>query len=788
MAHDPDGYLRISAGRAHPIRDTLAPGSELGLLFIDLAGDDVEPQYVSRAIQNSPLARVRFMLFRWPQLGAFAPDSPERNDNDESVRNWLASVSSHASLALFAARHIGVVRFNVGEPPTVFWHDSSPPDELTERNLLDRALRVEFRALLDWGHGVWRPKNYHYALPSGTHSDVFIKLSDAFRTPQDVRVMATWLVDRLSDEMTIIADTADLIPLTIYLTNLARDRGWRTIDSEVLDEYPRTRADLAIALRAGRKSTKALLLLSVNASGTYRDIMCDTARTTYRSATEWSMVVLVDKTLPAERTGFHAGDSEEITTWYGLELPPRESPHYPTDCILCADADRAQVVMIDPRTFEAVALPGANLMMPDTSAARGTRNFWTACSEAGCVEVLSRPAESPSTAAREKDGLMNLKVEVRKLWQSGGFLSALAAQLRTLPTDKADLQQSDCIVVSAFDHALPQFAAAVRLIQNHFEIEHSIPIIEVGQLGGPLDQLGQYRTPLILSAGSVTGWNLRQLLISVQESWETNPTPGNPSCLVVHARPATLRQWENVSSSFEGRMVTVWKSLIPETSPLREEADLLAEVAPDSLTPAAAQYLDDRLKICNPPSSLDWDTRVTLIDGGDPDPRAVLWGLGSDSEQRVRNESLYGTRVDAITAYAAVGSAMQSSRQQSERTDPRLPMFDFDSIARSYYDGIIVANILRWARPSETWWGTADRDQRGSITALVKRTTMLSDQTVLFPELLLAAAQGKIPRVAVQDMANHIATMAADWPEEINRGPIELGFALLDTQLINRPG
>jgi hypothetical protein len=48
----------------------------------------------------------------------------------------------------------------------------------------------------------------------------------------------------------------------------------------------------------------------------------------------------------------------------------------------------------------------------------------TACSESARVEVLSPPAESPSIAAREKDGRMNLKVEVRRLWESETFLTA----------------------------------------------------------------------------------------------------------------------------------------------------------------------------------------------------------------------------------------------------------------------------------------------------------------------------------------------------------------------------
>lgn len=120
-----------------------------------------------------------------------------------------------------------------------------------------------------------------------------------------------------------------------------------------------------------------------NASGTYRDVMCDTACAVFQGATDWSVVVLVDKTLPPQRTGYAPGEHADITTWYGLALPPSNSPHNPNECTLCSDPARAQVVMIDPRTFEAVALPGGHLIMPDVPAARASQLLWIACSQAG---------------------------------------------------------------------------------------------------------------------------------------------------------------------------------------------------------------------------------------------------------------------------------------------------------------------------------------------------------------------------------------------------------------------
>ncbi|WP_155943376.1 hypothetical protein [Mycobacterium sp. UM_WGJ] len=721
------------------------------------------------------------MLFRWPALGPTPSGNADNNTELDVISAWLAAMANHEVLKLFNPQHLGVIRFNIGAKPQAIWHGGTAPEETLERHLLDRALRVEFRALLDWGHGIWRPQKYHYVLPSGTHSDVFVKIFDAFRTTQDVHALASWMVDRLRDDLTIIADTADLIPLVVHLQAIARSRGWQSIKTEVLDEYPRTRADLFNAIRAGRKSANALILFSVNASGTYRDTMHDIATSTFRSATEWSMVVLVDKTSTPEATGYYAKDSEEITTWLGLAIPPKPSPHNPTECKLCVDPDRSQVVMIDPRTFEAVALPGANLIMPDTASAKASRLFWTACSDAGSIEFLSYPADSPSLAAREKEGVMDLKINTRGLWASDGFIRALVSRLKILDRDSAAkaMRLCDGIVVSAYDFETPNFDRVLEILRKYLDLQ-TIPVIALRALGSPHPQLADLRQPLIFSAGSVTGWNIRQLLCSVQESWQNESRAGSPHCLVVHARPTTFRQWQNLASSFERRIFSVWTSYVPERSPLSEEATLLSRSTTSVEAVDAQEFLMKRLVLCKP--TVDWPTRMELAVSGEPDPRALLWGLTGRHDERVRNESLYGTRVDAITAYAAIGSAMQSARQLSERSDPRWPMFDFDSISRSYFDGIIVASTLRWAKPGEAWWGANARDQRTSVTSLVKRTQNFHDQVVLFPELLLAAAQGKIPSAATQEMTDLIDTMTTDWPAGTDPGPINLGKELVRIQ------
>ncbi|WP_178357738.1 hypothetical protein [Mycolicibacterium hippocampi] len=185
----------------------------------------------------------------------------------------------------------------------------------------------------------------------------------------------------------------------------------------------------------------------------------------------------------------------------------------------------------------------------------------------------------------------------------------------------------------------------------------------------------------------------------------------------------------------------------------------------------------------------NWDERVAAFNSNDgsPDPYSILWGMSPrGGAGNVRTQSNFGYEVDAVTAYAAMGAAMQSARLKTDREDPRLGVFEFPAIAWSYYDGVVLACILRWCGPQEAWWGRSGRQAANVMSELIARTADASDQQVLFPELLLAASQGKIPWQAVEVLVSEAATAAAQWPES-RRGPVELGTALWRAASIQGP-
>lgn len=185
----------------------------------------------------------------------------------------------------------------------------------------------------------------------------------------------------------------------------------------------------------------------------------------------------------------------------------------------------------------------------------------------------------------------------------------------------------------------------------------------------------------------------------------------------------------------------------------------------------------------------DWSPRF-ITDSG-PHPEHVLWGMSRHAvhQLEVRGRSLYGKDLDCLSAYSAIGAVVHHTRLSARpKAAPRWVMFDFGRIVRSYFDAVITCSILRWLRPGELWWGS-DGDSPGSVRDSVaylldQATDDVSEQVLLVPGLLLAAAQGKVPRFAHDVVRERAGAISGEWPSDERydaaRGAVEVGLALLD--------
>jgi hypothetical protein len=100
---------------------------------------------------------------------------------------------------------------------------------------------------------------------------------------------------------------------------------------------------------------------------------------------------------------------------------------------------------------------------------------------------------------------------------------------------------------------------------------------------------------------------------------------------------------------------------------------------------------------------------------------------------------------------------------------------------------VITCSAIRWLQPGELWWGAANDDAdsvRDSVAYLLDQAIDgIEEQVLLVPELLLAAAQGKVPTGAHDVVLERAELLSAAWPHEPEfseaRGAVEVGMKLL---------
>lgn len=750
-----DCYLRIQTEQTQYTREYVPnyPSNE-GLLFVDIDGPtDIEG--VAGAIQYAAIPSAGYVLFRWPA------------DNSENKSLWLQQVVEKRILELSGATHVGIIDFRLGNHPSITWHREP---SISNSEILIRSLRAEFRALLEWGHAIWRPTSYHYELPSGDHTDSFIRVADMFRNVRDVEVTATWFYDKLFDQIAVVTESASLIPLVIEIRRVMTMNNLTIAGTITLDEYPRTKFELRQSIENLGVRSGTLAIMSVNASGRYRDMILDTLEA---SQYEADLVTMVDKSAKAAECSVEPSSLGKSNVrsyrWLGLTDRRRVAP-IETGCRHCDESATAQVVKIDPRSFQAMALPGQNLVMPDKNAAMDMAKFFTVCDSLDAIEYNSRSA-APN---RQKGGAtMPIKFDLGKLVGDAQFRKLALERLRSQRDqvekaiqDSANFERSialtehekclvenyDCIIASSRDFSQDGFPELLQDVAGLFNISVNPIIVDV-QLNDTslVDQTKVPGRPLLVSLGSVSGWTLRQMIVAVVDNWIAQDVPGGKiSAIVIHSTSRTAREFQNTAQSFSGRLHAVWNMYLPNRWPLKDEVEYLSD------------YSESAVLTSSPPLASLISRRVD-VSTNKIGTRSIFLG---PSEIRVRDESLYGRNLASLATLAAVGAAIQSARQRAINTDPRWPSFDFVSISRSYYDGLLVAAMLRWCKPGEVYWGGTPDEERKHIDEMMSRTTADADERVLYPELLLAALQGKIPRKCVSAIAVEAMSRSHGWPDQ----------------------
>lgn len=748
MSVSRDAYVSFRGSRRRDFGEVADPEP---VILVDLESDDVE---LLRSLPPSLLGQ---------HDGTLLLRLADPTQGDESTLDRLKNLLERWPQRL----RVALLCHPIGQPARIEVLTGQALDSDQQGAILRRARAVELEALLEFGQAIWRPAGYHYRLITGEHAAAYIKLGDAIRGPRDAVVLAAWLHHRVRSGVGLVLDTGTLTPVAQALELAAIGAGVRLGPVVTLDNYPRTSVDIDYVLdRASGDVGRIIIALSISSSGSLLERVLGALDRKGASLVEAAVEVLVAKGPLPDR-------GDQVVAWTPLPGQPPLVPRGSRDrvgCKLCRQPGKAYVVPINPFTFDALLPTQLRPVVPDIQDPAENRGLWEAAEQTGALSV-ERAAHTALRRYRSDKVPMGIVLQAERLVPSPTFQTALAGKIRQCLETEEMPGDSDLVLVPAHEHDYESFAELWEglrpLIAPSVELPEPYPID--GEFSEALiERVRAASRILVFALGTVSGASIQRALVGVQHA-RTNDPPGQTfelHAFVVHARPATAREWESIRNSYGRRghrpqLRYGWKSILPDRSPLREEGALLRRLDPETFDADTQAFLSRRLELC----------RGSYEGGG----ATVLWGATPDTH--LTPNAIYGDRLGGVSTYVAVGSAMAAAIFAPGASIPELRVFEIPAIARSYYDPLILGSILRWMRPHEAFWGWTATEASTTALHIVDRAD-IDDRHILVPEMLLAAAQGKLTLEAAKVVVGVARQLLETAPTYV-RAALDLGLTLV---------
>lgn len=764
--HTDDGYARLPFDESRSFPAKLHGGA---LTFIDVDRATADWDQVLSYLQYLPpavIARTPTVLFRWPE--AAAQDSSTLQKASDATADLLAMRHLHP--------RIGLVQFRVGHAPRITW--SGAPMGLNRNDAADlqRARRVELAAFLHWGNAVLRPSSYHYLLPSGHHARTFVRVAEALRgDPRAASALATWLYHGLHRELstTCVVDTGTLSPIVAELRGAARRARLPVGRDLAIDAYPVSRYEYLRTLRSAEQSW-VLAIQSVDSSGGLGARMLSVLKQTVGD--QFRLEMLVSRGTAPEATGVPLEEVREgQAPWLSLHDlldPPVDASEHA--CTACREEATARIVRIDPLSMSAMALPAPVRIVPSITDGRRNRKLWEgyeqALDQCGGLTPGRSNAISLSGPTHTRAMTVTLDGDAHQVFFEPSFLldrptedrrKLLAERLDELKNPRASRRDAEAarIAEAAHDCTSAPIDVAVFDCEEHDLIETfdrdqiyrdlieaaggGSPVIATHDPKGHVDDIaavGGNALPdepdhvTVFAFGARTGVSLQRMFLDARDRWPRAAIAG----VVLHAHPSDRRYWDGIRNTFKddtgrSQLLALWLTHLPRRSPIYEEQEFLRSLGRDQVPNHLVSLYERRAQ------------------GEDPQP---FWGPPSTP---LRPTSYYGEKLSPPAVLLALGSAIHFERIVQRRAGtPDWTVFDLPRVFRSYFDGVIQAAVLRWLEPAECWWGDGPADAIQLLQELEHRTKDLVDWKTLLPELLLAAAQSKMPRTAAEFLVGRV--------------------------------
>jgi hypothetical protein len=744
-----------------------------GALFVDLdaRGEGLVPTLDHlRKVPPSVTHSLKTVVVRWPVT--------ETSDQAglEAVRGRLADLV-RKNLHLNA--RVLILETPASTKPSL---SDEEGNVVVDDELVSELCQSELATYLLRGRALWRPRDYHYRLPSGNHSATFVRLADAIVSERDALCMASWLVQHVPEtgDLAVVLDSPSLVPIMLGLRVLAKP-GAGQIFSTVFSEYPRTLVDVEVPIRqAQRSGARVLALLSVNSTGSLLDKLHQSFK---KLDVDGRIVVAVNKT--RARADLHV---ETTTIWLPLEEPVESSE---SECRFCREAERSRIVQISPWNFDALVLPKPELFTPDVKGAASNRGFWELCDRLDSVGIglpidvgANRPASTNmnikvdwkliAEAAQPEDlALVSAKVASS---MKGAFSDVVAEAQTEQPNRLApvsNLHPFDVLLIQQdehsrcgigfFDAIASRLPGAPIVLPVDRELNHAEWPTELQTAVDGAKTIG------LVALGVVSGTSIHRTLAQVHDRRRQTGLY-DVAALIVHGRPESDRSWTTFANPFGPLFFHGWLTFVAESqSLLTDEKALLSSVEDDADDEEGNEFLTNRRDLCTT---------------GAASSSPFIWGTETNTEVlRIRPGSWYGERLRPVATLAAVGSAIQRSRTDPKfagRGAPDWRQCDLVSVCRSYYDAVIIGAVLRWLTPSECWWGLTQRDALRAIEEVVGQFTGSDDLCVLLSELMIAASMGKVPMSAMEPVKAKAAILAdSSELSSRQRGALKIGLRLM---------
>lgn len=590
-------------------------------------------------------------------------------------------------------------------------------DDNSADGLLRAIRHNEILAMLHWTESIWRPTDFHFILPSGEHSDTFVRLADVFSESVNVSRIADWCLTNLSPRTAILADTPTLLPLVQELEL----RAWQFFGSAdflkaslreyhpPIDEVRQQVLQCVSWLQEEPSQGTILVLVSVSASGSYIQRLS-------------RIIESVDLAFPVEvLTICSAGATPTSSSLVTIE----NQRHNSESCGLCERASRA--IEIDQKRFITRVVSDAKLIKLPSAAQ---------------IESYSPPIEEFDTGGALKVHVdrpghhdhLSVYIDTAKALQGPLFRKATTTALLDLYSDG----MPDLAVLPLHEHSD---------LLGRWLLEHGIPSAPpLPPKGDPPSELDERisvaKKILVCDDAVMTTKTMRALLQHVQRvKGSVKQKDYDLRVLALIARTEDASSWAGLKDRFfvnhTSRMRAAWTAHLPAPGrgcPWCYEVTALMDLAP-RLEGRAREGIEQRIERLRSGGGL----RDHLYLGSE----AGAIEANFDDGKAVTPQSYYGN-LSGVGGYIAAALMIQQMRNDWKKDTDSIHMrfvIPTATYLRRFTDPVFAAGLFRAAKPRELW----SAETTGEVIAALNEVAHLRQHPVFYAEAIWASARGKLP-------------------------------------------